>query len=559
MPTKKWSQGLVSLGCVFGLVPTACVTPLASVVENSSAIASTVPKLMEQALVPGLQTAVVESGRINVLPFGVADVQSRRPVTEQTVFEAASLGKPVLAYAVLKLATNGQIDIDKPVGMYLEGLTGGFEKLTARQLLSHTAGLPNKGSAAPLTSGDPRFSYSSEGINLLQRVVERISGQPLQDYMDRAVFKPLQMTSSSFVWRDDYVTRKAFGHGFTGASAGRNRISEAQAASSLETTAEDYARFMVAAVRGAGLKPELRGEMLRPQVTLEDGCAVCLGQPRGKLSPHHWGLGFGLEKHGSRTYAWHWGDNETMQSYAAADVSGDHGIVILTNSANGHSIARQIASTVLGFDAPGYAWVGSYAPYTDPSRQLLSKVVRSGVASVSSAEIGLPASEVKQVAERLLAGGRPVDAAALMRRVISVGPARAGDYAVMAEALRRSDHIAEAIQAANTSLQLQADNAMAKEAIERIQQSQRRIPASDLARFAGRYDSPFGPLDVTSDGRRLVARLLDQPPSEMLPLSNTQFLMTSMQVPIEFVADKNGVISHAVVHAGEEFKLPRLP
>jgi CubicO group peptidase (beta-lactamase class C family) len=515
--------------------------------------------MMEQAIVPGVQVAVIEHGQIRVSPFGVADVQSGKPVTAGTVFEAASLGKPVLAYAVLKLATDGRIDLDAPVARYLEGLSGGFEKLTARQLLSHTAGLPNTGPAAPNIPGEPRFSYSGEGIKLLQRVVERITGQPLQAYMGRNVFKPLGMTSSSFVWRDDYAARKAFGHGYAGSSAGRNRISQAQAASSLETTAEDYARFMIAAVRGTGLKRALAREMLRPQVTLEEGCAVCLDRPRGKLSPHHWGLGLGLEKHGGRTYAWHFGDNQTMQSYAALATDGGRGVVILTNSANGHSIARQIATQVLGVDAPGYAWLGSYGAYTDPSRQLLSKIVRRGIASVSAADLTLPASQRTQTAERLIEGGRFDDAAELVRKLISARAARADDYALLAEALRRSGRFAEATKAANSALQRQPNHPEAKAAIERIQQSQRRIPATELARFAGRYASPFGPLEVTTDGRRLVAHLLDQPPSEMLPLSDSKFLMESTHVPIEFVTDENGIVSHAVVTAGGQIKLPRLP
>jgi CubicO group peptidase (beta-lactamase class C family) len=516
--------------------------------------------MMEQALVPGLQMAVIERGQIRVLPFGEADVQSASPVTTVTVFEAASLGKPVLAYAVLKLASDGQIDINVPVGRYLDGLTGGLEKVTARQLLSHTAGLPNTGSAAPVTLSEPRFSYSGEGIKLLQRVVERITGQSLQKYMERAVFKPLGMTSSSFIWRDDYAYRKAFGHGYTGNSAGRSRIPNAQAASSLETTAGDYARFLMAAVRGEGLAPALAQEMLRPQVTLEEGCVICLDRPRGKLSPHHWGLGLGLEKVGGRTYAWHWGDNnQTMQSYAALDTGGERGVVILTNSANGHSIARQIASDVLGSDAPGYAWVGSYGAYTDPSRQLLSKIVRNGVTGTIAADIALPEGELSQVAERLVAGGRSADAAALMRRLIAARPARADDYALLAEALRKSDRLTEASEAANSALQLQPHHPKAKAALERIRQSQRRIPAEDLERFAGRYDSPFGVLEVTSNGRRLVARLLDQSPSEMLPISDREFLMETMNVPIEFVADKDGIVSHAVVRAGGEINLPRLP
>jgi CubicO group peptidase (beta-lactamase class C family) len=556
---KNLSLSIVVLASLTG----ACAMTSPQPMTASAATPVDTPLLMREALVPGLQLAVITDGRIETRSFGVADVRTDRPVTDETVFEAASLGKPLLAYAVLLLATQGRIEIDAPIGRYMEGLTGGLEALTARQLLSHTAGLPNTGSAASSTaaraSSQPRFSYSGEGIRLLQRVVERVTGQPLQDYMRTAVFEPLNMTSSSFVWRDDYAVRKAFGHGPTGSSAGRSRIPQAQAASSLETTAGDYARFLLAAVRGTGLRSDLAREFLRPQVGLEQGCVVCLGEPRGAMSPHHWGLGFGLERGDGRTFAWHWGDNETMQSYAAIDSTGNRGVVILTNSANGHSIARQIASRILGVDAPGYAWVGSYGSYTEPSRRLLSRIVRNGAADLRAADLMLPPAELRQVAERLLRGERTQDALELMRLAVARGGATADDYVLLADALRRLGHYTEATAAAEAALRLAPDAPQPRTVLERIQQAQRRVPAEKLARYAGRYASPFGPLEIRSDGRNLTAHLLDQPPSEMLPLSEDTFLMEASGVPITFVVGSEGMVTHAVVRAGGEIVLPREP
>ena len=518
-----------------------------------------VPKLMDEAIVPGVQIAVIKNGRIRVQSFGIADVRSGRPVTDNTVFEAASVGKPVLAYAILKLANEGRMELDAPIGTYLPDLGDGTEKLTARQLLSHTSGLPPEGRSGFSPSRVPRFSYSGEGINLLQRAVEQITGEPLQDFMSAAVFRPLGMASSSFIWRDDYATHKAFGHAYTGASAGRNRITKANAAASLETTAGDYARFLIAAAEGRGLKPSIARQFLQPQVRLEEGCVVCIGRPRGKPSDLYWGLGIGLASVGGRIFAWHWGDNNTMQSYAAIESDARRGVVILTNSANGHSIARAIASNILDFDAPGYAWVAAYGSYTDPDRRLLSKIVRRGAQSVDPADLALPAQAIRDVAKRLLKGDRASDAAALLSRFIRAGSATAADGVLLAESLRRAGRFEEAIAATNLALQLNPNDAEAKASLLRIQQSQRIIPAALLSRYAGRYSTPFGTLEITSDGRRLTARLTDQPPSEMLPLSDNEFLMESMGVPIAFVTDKNGVVTHATVRAGGDITLERQP
>jgi CubicO group peptidase (beta-lactamase class C family) len=402
-----------------------------------------------------------------------------------------------------------------------------------------------------------RFSYSGEGFRLLQMVVEKVTDQSLQSHMDEAVFQPLGMTSSSFVWRPEYEQRKAFGHSFTGSSAGRARIPEAKAASSLETTAADYARFLLAFVRGTHLSPAIARQALQRQTGVEEGCVVCLGRPAGAAAPNiSWGLGMGLANTAAGWVAWHWGDNNTMQAYAAIALDGSRGTVILTNSANGHSVAQPIAASLLGFEAPGYAWGGSYSLYTDPGRQALSRIVRRQPGAVAAAAGALSRSDAMALAERLLAGDRPAEAAALVRALSE--PRTGPEYALLAEALRRAGRPAEARKAAAQALRLEPENKRAKEAVRRTALAERQVPTALLARYAGRYSSPFGPLDVTNDGGRLTARLLDQPPSAMLPMSDSTFLMEGMGVPIEFVSGADGRITHAIVSAGGEIRLPRV-
>jgi CubicO group peptidase (beta-lactamase class C family) len=545
------------------LVLAAACTLAGEATGQSKAAVADVPKLMREGLVPGLQLGLVADGRVDVLPFGVADVRTGAPVTEATVFEAASLGKPVLSYGLLRLASDGRIDLDAPIGRYLPDLGDDLAKVTARRLLTHSAGLsngPSRGGEFVLRAADtPRFSYSGEGFDLLQKLVERISGKGLQDYMASAVFEPLGMTSSSYTWRSAYADTKAFGHRHTGSSAGRNRISQARAASSLETSAGDYARFLIAAVRGTGIRADLARQFLQPQIALEEGCAVCVGKPTGSAaSGQFWGLGFGVAMTSRGPVAWHWGDNETMQSYAAIRSDGRRGLVILTNSANGHSIARRIATSVLGFDAPGYAWLGSYASYEDRDRHLLGKVVREGADAVQAEDLRRPRMELLQVAERLIAGDMPDTASALLKKVIGQGPAGAAESAFVAEALRRQGMLAEARQSAAAALRLDPANKRALVTLERLDQMERRIPAERLARFAGLYSSPFGPLEVKTDGRSLRAQLLDQPESALLPISHSAFLMEDMGVPIEFVTGADGAVTHAVVRAGGEIRLERM-
>jgi CubicO group peptidase (beta-lactamase class C family) len=550
-----------------GMISAACLAMSCSSLReggSSRAMSSSVPTLMEQALVPGMQVATIRRGRISsIQSFGVRDVASGAPVTDDTVFEAASLGKPLFAYGVLRLVSAGRMDLDAPVGRYLPGLEGAAATLTPRQLLSHTAGLPNerggKGGFAPDPGLAQRFSYSGEGYRLLQMAVETITGKPLNDYMKDAVFEPLRMANSSYVWREDYAAKKAFGHGFTGVSAGRNRITEARAPSSLETTAADYARFLIAVVNGTGLDAKIERQMLQPQTPVQQDCVVCLGKPAGpKSSTLFWGLGWGIAAISGGPTAWHWGDNQTMQSYAAIALDGSRGVVIFANSANGHSIMPRVAAAALGIEAPGYAWLGSYQDYEAPPRRLMSKIVRQGLGALGPDDLALPRPDLLLVAQRLASGDRPVEAAALMERLVANGSATADEYALLADARRRAGREAEAREAAAAALRLQPGHRVATDVIRKIEMAERKVPPERLAQYAGRYSTPFGPMEIASEGGRLIARLQDQPPSPMLPTSDRAFLIENMDLPIEFVRGPDGQVTHAQVQAGGTIRLPRM-
>src|SRR5215471_4940680 len=164
------------------------------------------PDRMAKGVVPGLSIALFrDRRRYWVHSFGVRDAKSGQPVTEETIFEAASLSKPVFAYGVLKLVDRGKLDLDIPLSRYMPQLyvegDRRIDKITARIVLSHRTGFPNwRGAGHPLeiyfTPGE-RFSYSGEGFVYLQKVVEAITGKPLNEYMSEAVFRPLGMASSS--------------------------------------------------------------------------------------------------------------------------------------------------------------------------------------------------------------------------------------------------------------------------------------------------------------------------------------------------------------------------
>jgi CubicO group peptidase (beta-lactamase class C family) len=178
-----------------------------------------IPELMRKDGIPGLTIGVIREGKMAwVHGFGVKEINGGQAVTTETIFEAASLSKPVFAYGVLKLVEQGKLGLDVPLTTYLPKPyvdDARLEKITARIVLSHRTGFPNwrDGDSLPIyfTPGE-RFSYSGEGYVYLQRVVEKITAKPLNEYMKEAVFVPLGMTSSSYVWRAEFDALTATGH-----------------------------------------------------------------------------------------------------------------------------------------------------------------------------------------------------------------------------------------------------------------------------------------------------------------------------------------------------------
>jgi len=324
-----------------------------------------IPGLMKKDGVPGLSIAVIRDGKtIWVHGFGTKEANTNRPVTEETVFEAASLSKPVFAYGVLKLVEQGKLDLDVPLTIYLPKpyiVDERLAKITARIVLSHRTGFPNwrDGDSLPIyfTPGE-RFSYSGEGYIYLQRVVEQITGKPLNEYMTEVVFTPLGMTSSSYVWRPDFDALTATGHDSDGKPVELEKPKEAGAASTLNTTAKDYALFLEAVLNEKGLKPETLREMESPQIALNTECRICIKQEPKQLSKNlFWGLGWGIQRKDGSDALWHWGDNGAFKAFVMAEPRAKSGVVMFANSEKGLDLAKPLVNEAMGGESPAFAWL----------------------------------------------------------------------------------------------------------------------------------------------------------------------------------------------------------
>jgi CubicO group peptidase (beta-lactamase class C family) len=358
---------IVAVLLPFSLSLPAKRRPTTRTAATNQQLEKNIPELMKKDAVPGLAIAVIRGGKTTwVHAFGIKEATTGYPVTADTVFEAASLSKPVFAYGVLKLVEQGKLGLDVPLTTYLpKPFVAGDErlaKITARIVLSHRTGFPNwpadDGSVSIYFTPGERFSYSGEGYIYLQRVVEQITGKPLNEYMTESVFKLLGMTSSSYVWRAEFDALTATGHDSDGKPTELWKPTEAGAASTLNTTAKDYALFVEAVLNGKGLKPATLREMETPEIALDPECRICIKHEPKQLSKNlFWGLGWGIERKDGSDALWHWGDNGAFKAFVMADPKTKSGVVMFANSENGLEIAKPMINEAMGTESLVFDWL----------------------------------------------------------------------------------------------------------------------------------------------------------------------------------------------------------
>jgi CubicO group peptidase (beta-lactamase class C family) len=348
-------------------------------------IDTTVARLMKAAEVTGAGIAIFNDGKIAYLKaYGFRDTEKSLPLTVDSVMTAASFSKVAFAYLVMQLVEEGKLDLDKPVYQYFpkplpeypsyRDLANDplYKKITARMLLSHTSGFPNfrwinddKKLNINFEPGS-RYAYSGEGIELLQFVVETIANQPLQELMQAKVFQPLGMTRTSMVWQDRFESNYANGYDEYGRSIGPERRPKADAAGSMQTTPRDFAQFLLAVMNGKGLQPKTRELMLSPQIqilakhqfpTMEN-----IATDENKAIRLSYGLGWGLYWTPYGKAFFKEGHDVGWRNYTVVFDQSKTGLLIMTNSANGEAMFKELIETLLKNSYTPIEWEG-YTPY----------------------------------------------------------------------------------------------------------------------------------------------------------------------------------------------------
>ena len=298
-------------------------------------------------------------------PVLVSGCTSASPLPSDPVFQAASLTKPVIAFAALKLVRDGQLDLRASVSRYLpEGYVhrqkpfnsandnpvdhvpaSTLARIPLGTLLNHSSGLPNwtRGSLSPEFEPGERWQYSGEGYVLLQAVISAVTGQDIESVVAQRVFDPLGMRHSRLRLTDDIRAQVLDGTSWLGGRV-RFDIREPNAAASLYTTAADYARLLAAWLAD----PALLALTLAHPMPAKPALGLA------------WGQGWGIETAAGGPYLWQWGNNPGFRAFAMVSVASRNGFVLLTNSERGMPLAASLAHAtvpaehgVFRFDALG--------------------------------------------------------------------------------------------------------------------------------------------------------------------------------------------------------------
>lgn len=294
---------------------------------------------------------------IHIKPFGLANAETRAPVTSEMVFRVASVTKMFTALTASLLAERGQLDLSAPIGRYASDVAPALRGLTLAELLSHTAGLRDAfaaagaggaptlaaaarrlDSGAVLTRPQTVYSYSNIGFMLAGYVLERASGRPYADLVTREVLTPLGMTHSTFQVATAMAQPLAYGHDADPNDATRTAVvpftdnAELLPRGGLFSTGPDMARFAIALMNAP--KGSSRGMPAAALRRAMETRATAPSDSTGGVPDQAYGLGMRITNYRGHREVGHFGGGVGYGAVVRLLPDRRVGVIILANRTN---------------------------------------------------------------------------------------------------------------------------------------------------------------------------------------------------------------------------------
>ncbi|TCI91332.1 serine hydrolase [Tenacibaculum sp. M341] len=292
--------------------------------------------------VPTLGIGVINKGKLQEIKV-LGNLKSDEKAPYNTIFNVASLTKPVTAIVALKLISLNKWSLDEPIYRYwidpdLEN-DKRVKLLTTRHVLSHQTGFPNwrkKKLSFKFTPGT-QYGYSGEGFEFLRRALEKKFNKTLNQLATELIFEPLKMNDTSYFWDDDKIEegRVALEFDKEGNNYERIKRRTENGADDLLTTIEDYSKFLISVMNGDGFSEKVFKEIQRKQVASKNG--------------KHFGLGFERYDFKDGNFALsHGGADKGVQTIVFIFPKTKQGILIFTNVDDGYKVYEKLLSHYLG-------------------------------------------------------------------------------------------------------------------------------------------------------------------------------------------------------------------
>ena len=344
-------------------------------------------ELIDNANIPALSLSWYQKGTRYAVAYGKTDISAPSCVDTNTLFQAASLSKPVSAAIILDLIAQGKWDLDTPLADIADygplelRQDPNYRTLTTRMVIGQCSGLANYGQDGDdgtkfIATPNTRFTYSGVALDFLQQVIEKKTGRAWEE-IAQDFFKRANMKRSTFRQLPD---GRLNGIRLEVASAHMENAplpllrddAPGVLAGGMLTTAEDYISFLQYCFKNDYLKSTLlTGTLSKLPLTISP-----------ETSRVQWGLGMGIYRDAEKAIAFHWGNNRGSISFCAMDIETGDCVVNFSNSMNGPSVFQLVAEPIVGNIQPLFQWLSTYCGFNDISSSKAPDTIATAVDSI---------------------------------------------------------------------------------------------------------------------------------------------------------------------------------
>jgi len=552
-----------------------------------------IPQLLNDFIVPGTAIAIIENGKIILQKgYGYSNIEKETKVTTSTGFNIGSISKTVAAWGVMKLVQEGKIDLDAPAEKYLTRWhlpqsEFDSDKVTIRRLLSHTAGLSlhgypgwspkdklptieeslngknnGPGSVEMIMEPGTKWKYSGGGFSILQLIVEEVTRQKFENYMQAEILNPLGMKKSSYTIDDDILKASSLEHNNFGEVIDFELFT-AQAAAGLHTTIKDFTKFAQASLYAS--KDNKKYQQILSAASIEQ-----MMEP-APASNGRYGLGYGVDsiQGTSMTLRGHGGANTGWHAFLRVDPVTNDGFIMITNGGAGHNIYRQVFCDWIYWKT-GESLGNRCNILPSVANKMKQIIDDKGTDKIEEAYIELKKNlankynfsedQLNQLGYHYLGNDKIENAVAIFKVNVDAFPNSSNVYDSYGEALLVSGEKEKAIENYLKSVEL---NPGSKDGIRVLKKlgvnteglfKEIIVDENILQTYVGKYElSPEFIINVTKNGSQMIAQATGQAEFEIYPRSENVFYLKVVEAQITFNLNENGqVMSMTLLQGGQE-------